>query len=231
MKKLINFIDFEKKVNYVSVMVYFCDGFVMLKKFCLLVVFTLFATNVYANNNILLPNPIRESDLMNTIDLRVSSRHFSNKEISVQVLSDILWAAYGVNKNGTRTIATAKNEQNLKLFVVYKGAVWYYDAFTNSLVKVTNENVMDDIAKQNFVYEAPINLIYVGSDVDYSTFHAGSASQNVYLYATKNGLSTIVRGLIDKEALKKKLKLTADEFVIINQVVGYPKNRFLKGWY
>jgi nitroreductase len=228
-KKLINFVDFEKKVNYVSSKVYFRDDFSMFKKFYLLTLVTLFATNVYANNNISLPNPIRESDLMNTIDLRVSSRLYSNKEISLQTLSDLLWVAYGVNKNGTRTIATARNEQNLKLYVVYKGTVWFYDAFTNSLVKITNENVMGDLAKQEFVADAPVNLIYVGSDKEYSAFHAGSATQNVYLYATKNGLNTIVRGLIDKEALKRKLRLTSDEFVIINQVVGYPKSRFFKG--
>jgi hypothetical protein len=212
-------------------MVYFRDGFIMLKKFCLLTVFTLFATSVYANNTISLPNPIRESDLMNTIDLRVSSRHYSNKEISIQTLSDILWVAFGVNKNGTRTIATAQNEQNLKLYVVYKGVVWYYDAFQNSLIRITNENVMGDLAKQKFVEDASINLIFVGSDKEYSAFHAGSATQNVYLYATKNGLNTIVRGLIDKEALKRKLKLTSDEFVIINQVIGYPKIKIFKGWY
>jgi nitroreductase len=216
-------------VNYVTPEVYFRDGFSMLKKFYLLTVLTLFATNVYANNNVGLPNPIRESDLMNTIDLRVSSRHFSSKDINLQTLSDILWVAFGVNKNGTRTIATARNEQNLKLYVVYKGTVWFYDAFTNSLVKITNENVMDDIAKQEFVADTPVNLIYVGSDKEYSVFHAGSATQNVYLYATKNGLSTIVRGLIDKESLKRKLRLTADEFVIVNQVIGYPKNRLFKG--
>ncbi len=229
MKKLINFVDFEKKMNYGALKVYFRDGFNMFKKFCLLTVLTLFATSVYANNNISLPNPIRESDLMNTIDLRVSSRHFSNKEINLQTLSDILWVAFGVNKNGTRTIATAQNEQNLKLYVVYKGVVWYYDAFQNSLIRITNENVMVDLAKQKFVEDASVNLIFVGSDKEYSTFHAGSATQNVYLYATKNGLSAIVRGLIDKEALKRKLKLAGNEFVIINQVVGYPKSRLFKG--
>ena len=213
-------------------MVCFRVDFSMFKRLCLLAVVTLFATNVFANDSsIVLPNPIRESDLMNTIDLRVSSRNYSNKAISVQTLSDILWAAYGVNKNGTRTIATAKNEQNLKLYVLYRGVVWYYDAFTNSLIEITKENVLGDIAKQNFVYDAPVNLIYVGSDKEYSTFHAGSATQNVYLYATKNGLNTIVRGFIDKKALKKKLKLASDEFVIINQVVGYPKNKMIKSWF
>lgn len=213
-------------------MVCFRVDFSMFKRLCLLAIVTLFATNVFANDSsIVLPNPIRESDLMNTIDLRVSSRNYSNKAISVQTLSDILWAAYGVNKNGTRTIATAKNEQNLKLYVLYRGVVWYYDAFTNSLIEVTKENVLGDIAKQNFVYDAPVNLIYVGSDKEYSTFHAGSATQNVYLYATKNGLNAIVRGFIDKKALKKKLKLASDEFVIINQVVGYPKNKMIKSWF
>lgn len=227
MKKRINFIDFEIKLNYVGYIVRFRMGFDMFKKFCLLVMATLFVADVFANSDTLfLPNPIRESELMNTIDLRVSSRNYSDKEVSEQTLSDILWAAYGVNKNGTRTIATARNEQNLKLYVVYKGVVWFYDAFANSLIEVTKENVLGDIAKQNFVYDAPVNLIYVGSDKEYSAFHAGSATQNVYLYATKNGLNTIVRGLIDKQALKKKLKLASDEFVIINQVIGYSRNKF-----
>ena len=151
-----------------------------------------------------LPEPDKNSDLMKLINERKSSREY-------------------INDRGTRTIATARNEQNLKVYVVYQNSIWAYDAIENSLVKVSDEEIEQYIAKQDFVKGAPVNLIYTGSDKDYSYFHAGSAAQNVYLYATSKGLNTIVRGYIDKDELKDKLRLDRDEFVIINQVIGYPE--------
>lgn len=171
-----------------------------------------------------LPDPDKSTELMKLIDSRHSSREYSNREISEQTLSDLLWTAFGINNRGTRTIATARNEQNLKVYVVYKNTIWTYDANANSLVKVSDEEVTEYIAKQDFVRNAPINLIYTGSDKEYSAFHAGSAAQNVYLYATSKGLNTIVRGYIDKDELKDKLRLDREEFVIMNQVIGYPES-------
>ncbi len=170
-----------------------------------------------------LPQPDKSSELMQLIDNRHSSREYSNKDISEQTLSDLLWASFGINKKGTRTVPTAMNEQNLKVFVVYQNSIWSYDAKANSLVKVSDEEISKYIAKQDFVKDAPLNLIYTGSDKNYSSFHAGAAAQNVYLYATSKGLNTIVRAYIDKDELKDKLHLNRDEFVIMNQVIGYPK--------
>ena len=170
-----------------------------------------------------LPQPDKSSELMQLIDNRHSSREYSNKDISEQTLSDLLWASFGVNKKGTRTVPTAMNQQNLKVFVVYQNSIWSYDANANSLVKVSDEEISEYIAKQDFVKNAPLNLIYTGSDKEYSSFHAGAAAQNVYLYATSKGLNTIVRAYIDKDELKDKLHLGRDEFVIMNQVIGYPE--------
>ena len=170
-----------------------------------------------------LPNPDKNSEIMQLIDSRRSAREYGTKDISEQTLSDLLWASFGINKNGTRTIPTAMNEQNLKVFVVYQKSIWNYDAKENSLVKVSDEEIEKYIAKQDFVKDAPVNLIYTGSDKNYSTFHAGAAAQNVYLYATSKGLNTIVRAYIDKDELKNKLRLDRDEFVIMNQVIGYPE--------
>lgn len=170
-----------------------------------------------------LPQPDKSSELMQLIDNRHSSREYSNKDISEQTLSDLLWASFGVNKKGTRTVPTAMNQQNLKVFVVYQNSIWSYDANANSLVKVSDEEISKYIAKQDFVKNAPLNLIYTGSDKEYSSFHAGAAAQNVYLYATSKGLNTIVRAYIDKDELKDKLHLGRDEFVIMNQVIGYPE--------
>lgn len=180
--------------------------------------------SVQAEEIMQLPQPDKSSELMQLIDNRHSSREYSNKDISEQTLSDLLWASFGINKKGTRTVPTAMNKQNLKVFVVYQNSIWSYDANANTLVKVSDEEISTYIAKQDFVKNAPLNLIYTGSDKEYSSFHAGAAAQNVYLYATSKGLNTIVRAYIDKDELKDKLHLDKDEFVIMNQVIGYPES-------
>ena len=195
----------------------------MLKKIFLLFIGVVISFNASADEIKKLPNPDKNADIMKLFENRKSSRDYSNSELNLQTLSDVLWSAFGVNERGTRTIPTAKNEQNLKVYVVYDKSVWAYNAKENELVKVNDENVEQFIAKQDFVKDAPVNLIYTGSDKEYSYFHAGAAAQNVHLYAASKGLNTIVRGYIDKEELKNKLHLKMDEFVIINQVIGYPK--------
>ncbi len=182
-----------------------------------------FSVNVYANEVRKLPTPDKTSEIMKLIESRKSSREYSNEKINIQTLSEILWSAFGINERGTRTIPTAKNEQNMKVYVIYDNSTWMYDAKENSLLKINDDNMMEHIAKQDFVKDAPINLIYTGSDKDYSYLHAGAAVQNVHLYAVSKGLNTIVRGYIDKEGLKNKLNLEMNEFVIINQVIGYPR--------
>ena len=195
----------------------------MLKKIFLLFIGVVISFNAGADEIKKLPNPDKNADIMKLFENRKSSRDYSNSELNLQTLSDVLWSAFGINERGTRTIPTAKNEQNLKVYVVYDKSVWAYNAKENELVKVNDENVEQFIAKQDFVKDAPVNLIYTGSDKEYSYFHAGAAAQNVHLYAASKGLNTIVRGYIDKDELKNKLHLKMDEFVIINQVIGYPK--------
>ena len=195
----------------------------MKNKFLLASLMMMMSLNVCAGELKELPMPDKTTPLMEVIDKRVSGREYSSKDIGLQTLSDLLWSAFGINEKGTRTVPTAKNEQNLKVYVVYQNSVWAYRAEQNALEKISDEDVSQYIVKQDFVKDAPVNLIYTGSDKDYSSFHAGAAAQNVYLYATSKGLNTIVRGYIDKDELKDKLNLDRDEFVIINQVIGYPR--------
>ena len=197
----------------------------MIRKFCMALLGASVAFNASAGEIKNLPKPDKSSVLMKMIEERKSSREYNSKEVELQTLSDILWSAFGVNERGTRTIATSRNKQNLNVYVVYQNSVWKYQAQNNELEKVldTDKDVMDTLTTQDFVKDAPVTLIYTGSDKINSYFHAGSASQNVYLYATSKGLNTIVRGYIDKEELKNKLRLERDEFVIMNQVIGYPK--------
>lgn len=161
--------------------------------------------------------------LMELLNARQSVRSFNkDKPIDEQTLSEILWAAFGVNKHGKRTIATARNEQNMKVFVLREDGIWFYNAADNQLEKISEENAIPFTAeKQAFVNNAPLHLIYTSSDMHLGHNHAGSAYQNVYLYATAKGLATVIRGLVNFEELHRALKLNKDEFVIVHQPIGY----------
>ena len=182
--------------------------------------------NAYATETQNLPQPDIEQQspaLMNLLNTRKSERIYNkNKEIDDKTLSEVLWAANGINKYGRRTIPTARNEQNLKVFVLKENGVWFYNANENRLEKISDENAIPYTGEQqDFVFNAPVHLIYTSSDQRWGSTHAGSAYQNVYLYATAKGLATVIRGLIDFDALHKALKLDSDEFVIAHQTVGY----------
>ena len=161
--------------------------------------------------------------LMELLNTRQSERIYDkDKKIDDQTLSEILWAAYGINKNEKRTIATARNEQNMKVFVLRQDGIWYYNGYENQLEKISDENAIPFTAEQQaFVNDAPIHLVYTSSDQHWGHDHAGSAYQNVYLYATAKGLATVIRGLVNFDELHRALKLNEDEFVIAHQPIGY----------
>lgn len=168
-----------------------------------------------------LPNPQTSSALGQLLNNRVSDKEFSeHDEPDEQTISDLLWSAFGKNKKGTRTIPTALNQKELSIFVVSDKGAWKYNGEENTLSKVSDEDIMPYISKQEYVKDASLNLVYVGSNREYSPLHAGSAYQNVYLAAEEKGLGCVVRAYIDKEGLKQALRLRSEEFVIIHQAIG-----------
>ena len=169
-----------------------------------------------------LPQPDNSSALMKIINARQSGRAYSTKPLSEQALSNILWAAFGTNSHGKRTIPTGRNLQDLKVFVVYNNKVWLYDGKNNVLNQHSDADLMPYLATQDFVKQAPVHLIYAGGK-KYAEAHSGSAYENVYLYAAENGLATVIRGMIDRDGLHKALKLNDDEVVTYHQTIGYPE--------
>lgn len=168
-----------------------------------------------------LPQPDNTSVLMKIIDARQSGRAYSTKPLSEQELSNVLWAAFGTNSHGKRTIPTGRNLQDLKIFVIYNDKVWLYDGKNNVLNKYSDADLMPYLTTQDFVKQAPVHLIYAGGK-KYAEAHSGSAYENVYLYAAENGLATVIRGLIDRDGLHKALNLNDDEVVTYHQTIGYP---------
>lgn len=162
--------------------------------------------------------------LMEAIDTRQSKRDYDPaKAVDDQTLGEILWVAWGMNSHGKRTIPTSRNLQNMQLYVLTPTGAWQYDGPTHSLTKVTEENLIPHCNKQAFVPNAPVHLVYAIKDDRGGMCHVGSAYQNVYLYCTSKGLSTVIRAMIDAPALAKGLKLPADHLVVAHQCIGHAK--------
>lgn len=172
------------------------------------------------------PNLVNDKLLLDALNERRSTKSYLSKDIDMQTLSNILWAAYGVNnETGLRTIPTARNLKNMKLYVAKTTGVWLYNAEENLLKAVCDDNIWSCFDTQPYVKDIPLMLIYTGEMDEhyYAVMHAGSAYQNVALYATSVGLGTVVRGLFDFDKVSKYLNLPENEKVIITQGVGFPK--------
>lgn len=195
----------------------------MIKK----LVFTLMMTAALpvwaADNAVKLPAPDTQGGmpLMEAISARKSTREFSAKTIEDKDLSNILYAAWGISHDGKRTIPTAKNEQDLNVYVTKNDGIWRYDAEEHALKFVSNVNIQPFVALQDYVKDAPLTLIYTGKNAKDAGMNAAAAYQNVGLYCASKGLHNVVRGYIDREKIAKALKLDGEE-VIISQTVGWP---------
>jgi SagB-type dehydrogenase family enzyme len=174
--------------------------------------------------------------LMQVLKDRSSSRSFSKEKLPIQVLSNLLWAAFGVNRtdSGMRTAPSAMNRQEMDIYVATAEGLYLYDAKAHVLNPILSEDIRAMTGNQEYVKDAAINLIYVAdyskmgtaakADKDiYSAADTGFISENVYLYCASEGLATVVRGSIDRQTLAKVMKLRQDQRVVLAQSVGYPK--------
>ena len=185
------------------------------------------------------PLPAPQTDkgrpLMQALNDRQSRRDISpDKKLSPQELSNLLWAACGVNRrdSGKRTAPTASNRQEIDVYVAVEEGLFLYDFKSHGLESVLKEDVRKHAGRQMFVQKAPAVLIFVadearmmGSDSDkafYAATDTGYVSQNVYLYCASEGLATVVIGMVDKPALAAAMKLRPGQKIMLSQPVGHP---------
>jgi nitroreductase len=176
--------------------------------------------------------------LMKALSLRSTSRAFAPDPIPPQVLSNLLWAANGINRPAEekRTAPSARNWQEIDVVVVRADGAFVYDAEKNRLRPLASGDHRALTGVQPFVQDAPVTLVLVadtsrmkGAEKDpeqrpWLWADAGFISQNAYLFCASEGLATGVRALIDRPALAKALGLADDRHVILlAQCVGYPK--------
>ena len=176
--------------------------------------------------------------LMQLLAKRSSLREFNADPLPVNMLSNILWAASGINRpeSGKRTAPSASNRQEIDIYLATAAGLYLYDAKSNLLKPILAEDIRGVTGTQAYVKEVAVNLIYVADyskmsslsdEVKnmYAAANTGFISENVYLYCASEGLSTVVRASIDRPALAKVMGLRPDQRIILAQSVGYPKKQ------
>lgn len=210
---------------------------ILLAAFSLSLVCPLTVSAGEVGKTIQLPAPQTDGGrpLMQVLKERRTTREFAATPLDDQILSNLLWAADGVNRpdTGGRTAPSARNGQEIDLYVARGDGLYLYDAGANQLKLVLANDLRAATGMQPFVKDAPVNLIYVadfakmsGSDEDkilYSAADAGFVAENAYLFSASQGLAVVVRGAIDREALAKAMKLRPGQKIILAQTIGYPK--------
>lgn len=187
------------------------------------------------SQDIQLPEPDKTGGmpLMEALSNRHSTREFATDEIDPQILSDLLWAAWGINrKDGRRTAPSAMNRQEIDIYVVTPDGLYLYNVLNNRLKTILSGDIRALCGLQPYVATAPLNLIYVADldrlmidhfdDAPSDTYaNCGFIAQNVYLFCASEGLGCVVRGSIDKETLGKKMKLKPHQKILLGQTIGY----------
>lgn len=186
------------------------------------------------------PNKTGGRPLMEALNERQSTRTFTKDNLTRQQLSDLLWAAWGINRADVkkRTAPSANNTQEIDAYVSLPEGLYIYDAESNILKQIHNRDIRKLCGTQDFVGEAPVNLVYVSdmgkrgkkpgdiiTDSDLLTSYAGAGfiAQNVYLYCASENLGCVIRAMIDKEKLAPEMGLISNQKIILSQTIGIPK--------
>jgi nitroreductase len=193
--------------------------------------------------------------VMQAFAARASTREFASDEVPVQTLSNLLWAAWGINRpdakrlgggTGMRTAPSGMDWQEIDIYVVMSTGAYLYDASGNTLKPVASGDFRAMSGTQDYVANAPISLVYV-ADASRMVISpklpkamqnylvafretckycdATAIAENVYIFAASEGLATCIRALIDRPALSKTLKLRKSQTITLAQAVGLLKSQ------
>jgi nitroreductase len=191
-------------------------------------------------NVVVLPRPTTSGGrpLLDALKARASGREYAPRKLAPATLSNLLWAAYGVNRpDGKRTAPSAYNWQVIEVYVALPEGLYRYEAPKHRLELVAAVDAREISGTQDFVATAPLNLVFVAkmgrmkasaedTETDllvWAAVEAGAISQNVSLFCAAEGLATVVRAGVQREAFTKAAKLPGDARILLAQTVGYPK--------
>ncbi len=181
------------------------------------------------------PRPMDTKPLGFALQERKSLRMFIDKPVPEEMLSNILWAAYGYNRveDQLRTVPSARNAQELDIYVFLHDGIYLYDAQKNTLEMVRKGDFRKMISKQEYFAIAPISIVVVANydrmerfDKDkrefYSAIDAGYVSQDIYLMCANYRLGTVACGAINHDEIAKLVNLKNGR-VVIAHPIGFAK--------
>jgi len=182
------------------------------------------------------PNKTKGEAVMKVFSERGSNREFAQKDLTPQDLSDLLWATNGINRpDGKRTAPSAKNVQDVDVYVIMKEGAYLYDASEHALKPVAKGDYRGAVAgPQDFVKTAPVSILLAtelsrlgNTSAEHTKLmgavDVGIVCQNINIACAGLGLATVPRATMDQEELRKVLKLTDTQLLLMNNPVGYPK--------
>lgn len=191
-----------------------------------------------AERSMALPPPQRalKAPLMEALAKRCSTRDFLKKPLTHELLSTLLWAADGVNReDGGRTAPSAMGAKEVLVYAALPQGAYRYDPDSHTLQLAAAADIRRVTGYQDFVDDAPLDLVYVAdhshmalvpvtSREDYANISCGAMTQNVSLACAALGLASVVRAWIDREAIAQALGLRMDQHVLLSQTVGHPRH-------
>ncbi|MFQ6050120.1 MAG: SagB/ThcOx family dehydrogenase [Candidatus Hydrothermarchaeota archaeon] len=191
---------------------------------------------------IMLPEPRYTSNksVEEAILERRSIREYSEKNLSLEEISQILWAAQGITyrPKGFRTAPSAGALYPMEIYVVTKEGIYHYDPWTHSLEQKYAGDVRKNLSKaaldQEWVREAPVDIIitavfertkrkYGERGERYVYMEAGHVAQNIYLQCVSLNLGTTVVGAFYDDEVQEVLKLPSDHKPIYIMPVGHKR--------
>ena len=177
---------------------------------------------------------------MQALNERQTTRSFTKDELTLQQLSDLLWAAWGMNRpdEKKRTAPSARNVQEVDVYAALSTGLYLYNAVTHTLKQIHNKDIRALCGTQPFVATAPMNLVFVAdmgklgkkegdvindSELLWSYANTGFMAQNVYLCCASTNLGCVIRGLVPKEKLAPAMGLRSNQVILLSQTIGVPQ--------
>lgn len=182
------------------------------------------------------PQTEKGKSLMKALEERRTSREYSDRAMSLQDISNVLWAANGINRVNEmkHTAPTAVNWQEIDVYVVLGKGIYLYDPHDSTLYPVIGGDLREQAGTQEYVKTAPLNLIYVADyskmknteeakKESYTSADAAFIAENVYLFCDAFDMGCVVRASVDREKLSETMKLRPEQKIVLGQTAGFLK--------
>lgn len=186
-------------------------------------------------NTIILLKPDKERgfSVMKALDIRASVREWSSQKLNLQDLSDLLWAAFGINRpvEGKRTASSSMNSQDIDIYAFLEEGIYLYNAQKHTLDPFVAGDYSDLPGKT----DAPLNLVLISDisrfregtesmKIGWANIGCGIVSQNISLFCAATGIKTRPRASCPgADKIRELIKLKDTQHILLNHPVGYMK--------